>query len=169
MRRRSVGSESSVKRSQRFSSSADIVAILALNSSRTALTISTVSNVLVALLIAEHLSGRSDLDCRVSEFRVHFMIPMNPRQVHHVPEVPTHERIHLRNGGRRNMLDVSQDQANEDRSDLILAKLRASLASIRHRHYDPYTSAPYKPCQTSLAACSRHEYRDLRTKRGKGP
>lgn len=58
MRRRSVGSESSVERSQRFSSSADIVAILALNSSRTALTISTVSNVLVeALLIGEHLFG----------------------------------------------------------------------------------------------------------------
>jgi len=40
MRRRSVGSEKSVERSQRFSSSTDIVAILALNSSRIARTVS---------------------------------------------------------------------------------------------------------------------------------
>src|SRR5436305_3063215 len=59
MRRRNVGSENTVERSQRFSSSTDIVAILALNSSRIARTISTASNVFVeALLISESFYAR---------------------------------------------------------------------------------------------------------------
>src|SRR5258706_143258 len=134
MRRRSVGSESSVERSQRFSSSADIVAILELNSSRTALTISTVSNVLAeTLLIGEHLSGRPDLDCRISELRVHSMIPTNPRQVHHMPEVPAYERIHLGDGRHRNMLGVSQHVRGEDTLGEITA---GQLARCRSQPND---------------------------------
>jgi len=48
----------------------------------------------------EYLSRGSNLDGRVAEFRVHTMVGVNPRQVHHVTEVPTHEGVDLGDGRR---------------------------------------------------------------------
>ena len=42
------------------------------------------------------------------------MVLVNPRQVHHVPKVPTHERIHVRDGRHRDVLGIGQHVRLED-------------------------------------------------------
>ncbi len=49
-----------------------------------------------------------------SELRIHSMVPKDSRQVDNVPEVPTHERGDVRDGGHRNMLGIRQHVGFKD-------------------------------------------------------
>lgn len=77
--------------------------------SRIVRTACTASNAfVVVLLIAQYLTRRTNFERRVPLTGVDPVVCMNSRKVHDVPEVPTHEHIHVGDGRDSDVLRIRE-------------------------------------------------------------